>query len=225
MRTWAKKYFQGFLKLFLQSSCPLCQRQTSEEFCPDCTRQLLNCHLKDPNFLWKQPLPVFVWGAYRGSLKRAIAVMKYENHPEIARPLGQWLGEAWMLHSELSNKQPVVVPIPLHKSRQKERGFNQAALIAESFCEITGFKLKQNGLQRMQNTQAQFGLSVSERQKNLAKAFEIGEDFRRLPDAPVLLVDDIYTTGATARAAVETLHQNRITVCGLVATATTAKSG
>jgi ComF family protein len=224
MQTWTKKYFQGFLKLFLQSSCPLCQRQTSEEFCPNCTRQLLKCHLKDPNFLWKQPLPVFVWGAYGGSLKRAIAAMKYENHPEIARPLGQWLGEAWMLHSQPNSKQPVVVPIPLHKSRQKERGFNQAALIAQSFCEITGFKLKENGLQRMQNTQAQFGLSVSERQKNLAEAFEIGQDFRRPSDAPILLVDDIYTTGATARAAVQTLHQNRIPVCGLVATATTTKS-
>ncbi len=49
--------------------------------------------------MWQEPVPVFGWGVYGGSLKRAIAAMKYENQPQIARPLGQWLGEAWLLNS------------------------------------------------------------------------------------------------------------------------------
>ncbi|MBW4636415.1 MAG: ComF family protein [Iphinoe sp. HA4291-MV1] len=237
MKNWTQN-FKGLLNLFLQSNCPLCQRSTSQDLCPNCNRQLQKCHLKDPKYLWKDPLPVFAWGAYGGILKRAIAAMKYANQPQIARSLGRCLGEAWLLHSPMyvgeraasgigeasrNENRLVVVPIPLHANRQKDRGYNQAALIAQSFCEITGLKLKQNGLARVRSTEAQYSLSASERAKNLAEAFEIGKDFRRRPEVPVLLMDDIYTTGATAMSAMQTLNQAGIKVVGLAATAVTLK--
>lgn len=216
--------FKSLLNLFLQSNCLLCQRNTSEDFCQYCTKQLKSCHLKDSSHLWQQPSPVFGWGIYGGTLKRAIAAMKYENQPQIARVLGQWLGEAWLLKSPQKDKQFVVVPIPLHESKQTQRGYNQAALIAEGFCQTTGLKLQRHGLERQKQTQAQFGLSASEREKNLVDAFIVGQEFRRRPpNEPVLLVDDIYTTGATAKSAVYTLRQCGIAVIGLAAVATTAK--
>lgn len=223
MHTWTKN-LTGLLNLFLQSHCPLCQRATSQEFCQHCTKQLQNCHLKNPNSLWQAPIPVFGWGIYGGSLKRAIAVMKYENQPQIARPLGQWLGEAWLLNLPKHEQQPVVVPIPLHASKQKQRNYNQAALIAQSFCQTTGLKLKLNCLTRVRETKAQFGLSVSDREKNLAEAFAVEQKFpRSFPNVSVLLIDDIYTTGATARCAVQTLRQCGIAVLGLAAVATVVK--
>lgn len=222
MQSWTK-HLTGLLNLFLQSHCPLCQRNTSNDLCQYCERQVKKCDLKNPAVRWQDPLPVFSWGVYGGTLKRAIAVMKYENQPQIARPLGQWLGEAWLLNSPKFHPQPVVVPIPLHKSKLKQRGYNQAGLIAESFCQTTGLTLKLNGLERLRETKAQFGLSASEREKNLATAFVVGQGFRRPPDAPVLLIDDIYTTGATAASAVQTLNQSGITVLGLVAVATAVK--
>jgi ComF family protein len=216
--------FKNLLNLFLQSNCPLCQRNTSEYFCQNCIKQLQNCQLNNPNYLWKQSLPVFIWGFYGGSVKRAIALMKYENQPQIARIFGTWLGEIWLLKPPAYDTQPIVVPIPLHTSKQKQRGYNQAALIAEGFCQITGLKLKVNALIRQKETQAQFGLLASEREKNLADAFTIGQEFRRHPPkAPVLLVDDIYTSGATAKSAIFTLNQCGISVLGLAAVATTAK--
>ncbi|TVP57479.1 MAG: ComF family protein [Nodularia sp. (in: Bacteria)] len=224
MPTW-KHSFHNFLNLFLKSNCPLCQRPTSGEFCPYCTKQLQKCQHKDPAALWRQPIPVFGWGMYGGIVKRAIAVMKYENQPQIARPLGQWLGEAWLLSNvSKCEQQPLVVPIPLHPHKQKTRGYNQAALIAQSFCQTTGLKLRLNGLKRVQETEAQFGLSVSERENNLAEAFAVGEELsRRRLHVPVLLVDDIYTTGATTRSAVKILNQNGIAVLGLVAVTTPLK--
>lgn len=222
MKKWAQN-FKGLLNLFLQSNCPLCQRPTSQDLCQNCTRQLQKCYLKDPRYLWKDPLPVFAWGAYGGILKRAIAAMKYENQPQIARCLGQWLGEAWLLHSPMCDQKVVVVPIPLHPNKQKDRGYNQAALIAQSFCETTGLKLKQNGLTRVRATEAQYSLSASERAKNLTEAFGIGKDFRRRPEASVLLVDDIYTTGATVMSAMQTLNQAGMKVVGLAASAITLK--
>ncbi|WP_339461605.1 ComF family protein [Nodularia spumigena] len=225
MPTW-KHSFNNFLNLFLQSNCLLCQRPTSGEFCPYCTKQLKNCQHQDPTTLWQQPIPVFGWGIYGGIVKRAIAVMKYENQPQIARPLGQWLGEAWLLSnvSQCKQQPPLVIPIPLHPKKQKKRGYNQAALIAQSFCQTTGLKLQLNGLKRVQETEAQFGLSVSERESNLAEAFAVGEELRRRRlQVPVLLVDDIYTTGATARSAVKILNQDGIAVLGLVAVTTAVK--
>ncbi|ARV61134.1 alpha-L-fucosidase [Nostocales cyanobacterium HT-58-2] len=217
------KNLDSLFNLFLKSNCPLCQRPTSQEFCQDCARQLQKSHLANPNLFWQKPLPVFAWGTYGGTLKSAIAAMKYANQPQIARPLGQWLGEAWLLHSPVSEQKVLVVPIPLHASRQKDRGYNQAALIAQSFCETTGLKLKQNGLKRLQATEAQHSLSASERAKNLSEAFGIGQDFRRCPEVPILLVDDIYTTGATAISAMQTLNQAGVSVLGLAATALTFK--
>jgi len=222
MLTWTKN-LKGLLNLFLESNCPLCQRQTSQEFCQYCVKQLHSCHLAEPNSRWQESIPVFAWGMYSGSLKRAIAAMKYENHPQIARPLGQWLGEAW-LNSPQRNRRLIVVPIPLHSGKLKKRGYNQAALIAESFCQTTGLKLKQNGLARVRDTEAQFGLSALEREKNLAEAFALGKQFSHYrPNVPVLLIDDIYTTGATAKSAVQVLHQCGIAVEGLAALATAVK--
>ncbi|MBE9205996.1 ComF family protein [Nostoc sp. LEGE 06077] len=223
MPSWTD-HFQSLLNLFLQSHCPLCQRSTSDTLCEYCARQLQNCGQKNPCASWQGGIPVFGWGVYGGSLKRAIAVMKYENQPNIARMLGTWLGEAWLLHSPQRHTQLLVVPIPMHPQKQKQRGYNQAALIAESFCQTTKLKLKLNALERVRETQAQFGLSMSEREKNLAEAFTIGKEFRdRSPSTSVLLVDDIYTTGATTKSAVQTLHQSGIKVLGLAAVAIAIK--
>ncbi len=124
---------------------------------------------KRPQISVERPPTSVCLGAYGGVLKRAIArsadacmriaTMKYENQPQIARPLGQLFGEAWLLHSPMSDRV-VVVPIPLHLNKQKERGYNQAALIAQSFCETTGLKLKQNGLERVRATEVQYSLSA-----------------------------------------------------------------
>jgi ComF family protein len=217
------KYFKSFLNLFLQSNCPLCQRPSNSEFCSSCTKQLQKCQLNDP-FLLSQQMPVFAWGSYGGILKRAIAVLKYNDCPQVARPLGQWLGEYWLQKSLLPQKNIVVVPIPLHSHKQKTRGFNQAELIAKSFCETTGFKLKVKGLRRVRETQAQHSLSGKERESNLADAFELGQELQRHSNISVLLIDDIYTTGATARSATATLLNSGITVIGLATTAAGIKS-
>ncbi|MEB5004810.1 hypothetical protein RXP00_29910, partial [Pseudomonas aeruginosa] len=76
--------------------------------------------------------------------------------------LGHWLGQTW-LNLQLASQSLIVVPIPLHTDKQKQRGYNQATLLAESFCEISGLKLQHNGLERMRATEAQFGLSAAER--------------------------------------------------------------
>lgn len=212
------------LNLFLQSNCPLCERPTSQDFCLDCSRQLERCKLPKHEWL-SADVPVFAWGLYGGILKRAIAVLKFENKPDLARPLGYWLAQAWLNSQLPATNSLIVVPIPLHVNKLQQRGFNQAALLAQSFCNMTGLKLQHYGLERVQQTEALFGLSALEREKKLAKAFGLGSGFRRHhPTNSVLLLDDIYTTGATAFSAAQTLRDLDISVYGLVAIATSQKN-
>lgn len=219
MSSWTRN-IQGLLNLFLEGRCPLCDRSTTTEFCLDCTRQLQRCQLAHPHKLEQQQLPIFVWGNYHGTLKRAIAALKYENQPQIARPLGIWLAKAW-LNSPFATSKVIVVPIPLHINKQKQRGYNQAELIAQSFCSVTGLKLHQQGLIRQKDTAAQFNLSPVQREQNLNMAFALGTEFcRHRPATPVLLLDDIYTTGATARIAERALQQAGIATYRMVAIAT-----
>lgn len=219
MGTGIQKLKNGLLALFLKSNCPLCDRPAQGEVCEYCQRQLLRCKLSTPSKFWQGQLPVFVWGTYSGVLKRAIAALKYENRPQLARPLGHWLGEAWLKSPAASRgKKLTVVPIPLHPTKLQKRGYNQAQLLAQSFCEFTGYKQQPLGLERVRSTEAQFGLSKEQREQNLADALVVGKAFKHTPPtSPVLLVDDIYTTGATVRAAAQALQKQGIQVYGVVA--------
>ncbi|HAA30312.1 MAG TPA: ComF family protein [Cyanobacteria bacterium UBA8553] len=225
LRTGIGTLKNGLFALFLKSNCPLCDRPTEIEVCEYCQRQLLRCQRRNPSKFWQGQLPVFIWGNYDGILKQAIAALKYHNQPQLAHLLGHYLGQAWIKsHKATRSEKLTVVPIPLHHTKLQQRGYNQAELIAQSFCEITRYKQQPLGLERIRATEAQFGLSVQEREQNLADAFVIGKNFnRQLTPSPVLFVDDIYTSGATVRSAAETLRRQGIQVYGVVAIATSSQ--
>lgn len=224
-----RQALKNSLNLFLASTCPLCGRSATQDFCQDCQQQIQRCQVANPTQFWQQQSPIFSWGLYEGRLKRAITALKYENQPQLARPLGQWLAQAWLAAGQTKGTVPrpsasklMVVPIPLHQIRQQQRGYNQAALLAHEFCSFTGLPLRCHGLSRTRQTQAQFSLSITDREQNLAQAFCLGSDFLQAhPTCPVLLLDDIYTTGATGRAATQALQQSGIKVYGLITVALT----
>lgn len=224
MVNWNQK-LKGLLNLFLEYQCPLCQRSTPKDFCPDCQRQLLRCQIPKPEKFWRGELPIFPWGVYGGTLKRALVALKYEDQPQVAQPLGHWLADAWQKSSFASNKKLTIVPIPLHPKKQQERGYNQAELLAESFCQVTGLSLERHGLARVRETEALFSKSAVEREENLAAAFTLGKGFcRGISKTPIMLLDDIYTTGATARSSALVLREHGMRVFGIVAIATPQSS-
>ena len=210
---------QSLLSLVLEGNCPLCGRSTSNPFCLDCQRQVQHCQLGRSHQLQAGQPSVFAWGSYGGSLKRAISAFKYDNAPDLAKPLGEWMAQAWLA----ANSAPAtVIPIPLHASKQQQRGFNQAALLADRFCTIARLPLEAQGLVRSRATEAQFGLDKQARDQNLQAAFTLNQSLiHRPPVHPVLLLDDIYTTGATARSAIQTLRYHGIRVWGIVVLART----
>lgn len=209
---------KGFFSLFLKANCPLCQRPAESTICSDCQRRLKFCQLKNPLQFWQQDLPLFTWGNYDGQLKRAIAAFKYENQPELGDYFGYNLGESWLKFNPLKKLSKLtVIPVPLHPKKQKERGFNQAELIAKAFCQITRYPLQNQGLVRVRNTEAMFNLKPLERQANIQQAFSVGQELKQKgSQSPIILVDDIYTTGTTAKECVKVLHDHRFLVLGIV---------
>ncbi|AFY74956.1 putative amidophosphoribosyltransferase [Synechococcus sp. PCC 7502] len=224
---------QSFLNLFLKPNCPLCGRSAHNVICIDCDRQISAC--KSRNFYQNQKseINLFAWGVYDGSLKQAIATCKFENHPELSIPLGIKIGELWNqdliaqnLIKEVQIKIGIkranlkVVPIPMHPEKLKSRGFNQAELLAKSFCQMTEIAIAPQILQRVKNTKAQIDTkSIQERQDNLNAAFRVDSKFKN-QSISVILFDDIYTTGATINEAIATLKSANIKVIAVVVLAT-----
>jgi ComF family protein len=197
----------------------LCDRPARPIFCQDCDRRLQACHHPAVALQVAELPPLYGWGRYESTLKQSLAQLKYNHRPLIAEPLGEWLGELWLNVGPL-DRRLLAVPIPLHGDRQRQRGYNQAELIARSFCQVTGMPLRANGLTRTKSTTAQFGLSRRERYQNLSNVFEIGPDLRQSSKQKnLVLVDDIFTTGATLKSATETLQQAGFKVTALLTVA------
>jgi ComF family protein len=122
--------------------------------------------------------------------------LKYSGRVSLAGPLGRSIRE---LTAEEGFRGTIAIPVPLHKSRQRERGFNQAELLARRL----GIPVDCDLLTRLKNTPSQTGLSRSQRTINLSAAFEV----RQTPPQCVLVVDDVYTTGATLHEIAKTLKR------------------
>jgi len=141
-------------------------------------------------------------GYLRGPLKRAIYQFKYRQKRKLALPLADL-----MYHYLLENPLPadLLVPVPLHMDRLRERGYNQAALLAWELSERSGLPVEEESLVRIRETAPQVALKAGERRKNIRGAFR-GQG-EKLNDKQVLLIDDVCTTGATLEACAEALRE------------------
>jgi ComF family protein len=127
---------------------------------------------------------------YGGALATAITRFKYQPVPELAKPLGALLAAEALARGL---KATDVVPVPLHPSRLFQRGFNQAALLARPVARALGAAFHPRALERIRSTDKQAELDRPARLHNVAGAFRVRTPLHR----PILLVDDVRTTGAT----------------------------
>lgn len=171
------------INTILPSRCALCKQHLEHELglCQDCTARIGQARLEGH---------VLHLGMYRGHLERAAHALKFAQHRNVAVPLGQKLAQG-----VLEQGWPVdaIVPVPLHATRQLERGYNQARVLAEAI----GRHLEKpvlDALERPKRTTRQARLPKLERGQNVRDAFRVQQPVRGLE---VLLVDDVYTSGAT----------------------------
>lgn len=198
--------FGTLMRPYLCASCIDDFRAAQSPFCPQCGKLFVGRQGEDHmcGECLKQPKKfrqARFAGVYEGSLLSMIHRYKYHGRVELARPLGALLHHVYMSHW---GKVTVdwIVPVPLHARKLRKRGFNQAHLLLKAW---DGYFSHQNGgatdigddiLQRVRWTAPQTGLGRRERQHNIKGAFRlIGPG--RVQNRSILLVDDVYTTGAT----------------------------
>jgi ComF family protein len=131
----------------------------------------------------------------RGLVRQLVHEFKYGHHRHLRYPLAGWLGEAMNDPRLRGLRFDVIVPVPLHPARERERGFNQATLLAELLSRQIGVPLRP-ALERIRFTKTQTAHDRAERMENLRDAFRLRKkaDVRQ---SRVLLIDDILTTGST----------------------------
>jgi ComF family protein len=130
------------------------------------------------------------------TLREILHHLKYSDRVSLAKPLGDILKECLEREPFTGN---LLIPVPLHPSRERERGFNQAELIATRLGRPVATHL----LRRRKNTPSQTGLTRNQRKRNLAAAFETRGEVK----GTVIVVDDVYTTGSTMNEIARTLKR------------------
>jgi len=170
--------------------CPRCGRPQSQGvLCRDCR---------------DKPTPIDGIRApfiFEGIVRQAIHELKYRNLRALAPTMAGWLYD-YLVENPIP--ADVLVPVPLHKKRLRDRGYNQSTLVAEELGRLDGLPVAANGLVRRRYAAPQArSAGVSERQKNVADAFICSDN--RFQDKRVLLIDDVSTSGATVNACAASL--------------------
>lgn len=215
------------LDLFFPPLCPLCRRRLDEgrrdplcgscwerlprlapPYCACCGRPFYTFEAADPLSMARAGLcescrrrpPPFAYARaatlYREGVREALHAFKFGRKTGLARPLGDLLAEAGQ--TLLPDRAvDCLVPVPLHPAREAERGFNQSLLLAQRLARNWRLPLAVGVLRRVRVTRPQSELSVEERRANVSGAFVLRRP-ASVAGRRVLLIDDIFTTGATA---------------------------
>lgn len=190
--------------------CFLCNGKLSEphlKICPVCWSSFTSIDIRDPTLLelkskFKTEGKIEdVISCYLfekdGNLQEVIHLLKYRGMKSLGVKLGEELGKVIINNQKFSNAD-FIIPIPLHKLKKRERGYNQSEFICKGISSITNIPVNTEIVYRVKYTKSQTQLNFIERMENVADAFFISEKNRRLVTGKkIIIVDDVITTGST----------------------------
>lgn len=143
---------------------------------------------------------------YRDPIMQLIIKLKFGGALSHAQTLGQLMAKKirgeWYLNQALPD---IIIPVPLHAKRLRERGFNQALEIARPISAQLNIPIDTKGVKRIRHTAAQSGLTAKERKQNIKNAFNVNGSYA---DLHIAIIDDVVTTGQTMRELCQTLKNN-----------------
>ena len=179
--------------------CPSCGRPfgSPEALARSPHHECLSCRKEPPYY--DQALAA---GLFEGPLREAVHVYKYRPLQALGTPLAAWMADQVRMTVPLD----VAMPVPLHRMRLRRRGFNQALLLARGISRRFSVPLSYDNLLRTRHTRPQVELSGKERVENVRGAFAVSRPGEVL-DRKVLLIDDVFTTGATMNECARVLKE------------------
>ncbi|HEY4193464.1 MAG TPA: ComF family protein [Mesorhizobium sp.] len=141
--------------------------------------------------------------AYSGVARQMVQGLKYQDRTDLAPWMARWMMRAG---AELVEEADIVVPVPLHWRRFFKRQFNQSAELGRAVSKLGGLPFSPSAIRRVKMTSQQVGLERREREENVRAAFRVPVEAEiQIAGRRVLLIDDVYTTGATVRAVAKAL--------------------
>jgi len=183
--------------VFIKDKCPTCGKPMHSSSISDkCSYCVDNTFYFTKAF---SPLE------FTGHLRDAVYRFKFQSKPYMYKSFGELMVRA--IENENIGPIDLIVPVPLHRRRRAERGYNQSELLAKYISSKLNIPLDYKNLIRMKSTKLQTKLSRNERQKNIKNAFSV-KDKGVFMNKRILLVDDIFTTGATVNECSKTLLEN-----------------
>ena len=190
--------WQSTLDLVFPPHCASCGK-ADELWCARCRQLLASYPLHRLERRLNPNLVVVSTGTHSGILRTAIHAYKYEGVMDLAIPLAQRMMDTF---STSGSYVDAIIPVPIHKERRRQRGYNQAELLAEQIAYRVNVPSMPDILVRYRDTASQVNLSAHERQQNVKDAFFV---LKPVQSQRFLLVDDVVTTGATLIACAEAL--------------------
>lgn len=164
----------------------------------------LDCQVDPPDLNW-----IRSWGHYKLGLEKTMKAFKFQRHDFLARPLSKLLAD--LIHA--GEAFDVIVPVPMHRTKLRRRGYNQAELLAKALSDRVAIPSRSVLLKKILERQPQSTLNRADRAGNVRGVFQASPEVAGLA---VLLVDDIYTTGETIGAcAGELLRRKARFVCAV----------
>ncbi|MCD7899516.1 MAG: ComF family protein [Bacteroides sp.] len=215
MKTW----IQSFFNLLFPPCCIVCQRvvnNSQETLCLKCQINLprTHFHLQPEN-----PIEKSFWGKfpvekatsffyYRpgSDFKELLHRLKYKGEKESGCFMGRLIATE-LTGSGFFDGIHMIVPVPLHPSKLKRRGYNQSEWIAKGIAEVTGLPIATNWIVRLKNTETQTRKSRSDRWENVEDIFALQNASEKLEGKHILLIDDVLTTGATLTACASVFNE------------------
>ena len=208
---FARTYLHDFVSLLFPELCAACRESlmaNEEIICMDCRFNLpyTNFHLLADNIVAQQ-----FWGKINveaafalfyftkgGKVQNLLHQLKYNGQQEVGKLMGKMAGEQ-LLKNEVFKSVDYIIPVPLHKKRLRERGYNQSTCFAEGLAGKLNTVVEENNLIRQRATSTQTRKSRFARFENMQEVFAV-LDPEKLANKHVLLVDDVITTGSTLEA-------------------------
>jgi len=202
-----------FLNILFPEICPVCKKPAIRHYtapicfgcwqailhykghkCQRCGKPLVSDISSCGDCIEDEPVfrSAVSFGLYEGALKKAINLFKYHRVKRLAKPLSDKI-----LQTELP-RADIIIPVSLHSKRLRQREFNQSALLARHVAKSLRIPLLADCLIKTRDTLPQVGLRAKDRRKNIRKAFEV-RNRDLIYRKNIMLVDDVYTTGATVR--------------------------
>ena len=225
---------QKLLSNLFPCRCILCQQTVKHSFevCPDCYRALphneiccVSCALPLAEDINNEVLcgsciqkaPAFDYAnslfRYEGDVIRLVHQLKFGEKIGFSRTIGEML----LMQLLKTNEKPdCILPVSLHKSRLRQRGFNQSIEISRVLAKNLVIPIEHTAVVRHRSTAAQSGLNAKQRQKNIKGAFSV---VAKLNYKHVLIVDDVMTTGATVNELAKVLKKNNVERVGVLSIA------